>query len=273
MIVTGIRDLGRFEPRGKPTEAYIEEARWLLGSMAPLIVFTDPEYQRALASLRPAAAQTWWRPERNEVPHDPRLEAALRRSRYAWNPLKDTPRYLALMRQKLTWLRRGSEIAEGPVTWVDLALRPRSPTLTAECLLGGPSERIRLAELSYVPTAVRHDRAAFYADHYWPVAGGVIQGTPAALAWLDAQVETEWQWCLANGYAATDEMMLGFIRFQHPERFEAYYADHPTLVDNWGGVRDSLPLIMQMALRAQDDGNAAEAQSRFDAVASARRGS
>ena len=70
----------------------------------------------------------------------------------------------------------------------------------------------------------------------------------------------------------TDEMMLGFVRFQNPERFEVYYADHPTLVDNWQSAEKSHGLILSMALRAIEDGDFKGAKDRLDAVSRALEG-
>jgi hypothetical protein len=266
MIVTGIVDLEQYEPRGRSTASYIEKSRWLLGSDVPMVVFADARLRPAMELLRPQGSFTLWQEPGEPIP-DARIKAGIARSKYRWNPAKDTPRYFALMRMKISWLRRGAETAGGPVTWVDLAL-PESPIASPAALLRGTPERIRLAEISHVPRCVRHDRASFYADHYWPVAGGVIRGMPEDLIWLDERIEEEWQWCLSSGFAATDEMMLGFVRHQHPHRFETYFADHPTLVDNWNGVRGSHRLIVEMALRAMDDGDTDGAKRRFDAVAS-----
>lgn len=266
MIVTGFLDLGKYEQRRKRTKDYIAAGTWLLGADVPLIIFAEAEHQAAIRALRPKGAETVWRTLKGRVPHDTRLESGLKRSRYAWDPLKDTPRYLWLMRQKLAWLRQGAELADQPVTWVDMGIRPQLGPASPRMLMDRPVEGIRLAELSYVPRAVRKDRQAFYADHYWPLAGGIIRGSPKDLRWLDERVEEEWQWCLQNGFAATDEMMMGFVRFQHPERFRVYYADHPFLVDDWHGVRGSRRLVTEMALRAIDDGSPAEAIERLNAV-------
>jgi len=271
MIITGIRDLALYEPRGKTTEQYLEGSTWLLGSRVPMVIFCDRDYGSYIRSKRPEGAITHLYVDDEPLKHDPRVEIGIARSGFSWNPAKDTPRYFALMRRKLRWLARGAAIAGGPVTWCDIAYRPKSPDLTPDVLLTGPSSRIRLAELSHVPKAVRHDRNRFYAQHYWPVAGGVIRGEPDDLAWLDARVEEEWQWCLEHCVAATDEMMMGFIRFQHPDRFETYYADHPTLVDNWELPRESRHMIHVAAFRAMDDGCEDESRRRFQALAQDRQ--
>jgi hypothetical protein len=267
MLVTGIFDLERYESRGKSTAAYIDEADWLLRSRAPLIVFAEGEHRERIAARRPEGTVTLWQSPGDPPPHEVRLERGLARPGYHWNPVKDTPRYLGLMRRKITWLRQGAELAGGAVTWVDLALRPKLGLVEPQHLIERPVHGIRLAEISYVPHAVRHNRTVYYANHYWPVAGGIIRGTPDDLRWLDERIEEEWTWCLDNGYAATDEMMLGFVRFRHPERFDVYYADHPFLADDWDHVRGSQRLVVQMGLRALDDGNDAEAQRRFAAAA------
>lgn len=265
MIVTGIYDLELLEPRGRPTRSYLDSpgAKWLLSSDVPLVVFAPDHLQRHIEAQRPAYAQTFWH-DTGQLPEGP-SEDAIARSKFQWNPLKDTPNYFALMRQKITWLRRAAVFAGKPVTWVDIALPGHLPGRPWD-LLTGDASRIKLAELSHVPREARRSRQHYYCDHYWPVAGGVIRGSPADLTWLDEQVEAEWQWCLENEYAATDEMMLGWIRLQHPERFDTYYADHPTLVHNFNGVTESQSLITQMALRAVDDGFEEEARARFEAV-------
>jgi hypothetical protein len=78
---------------------------------------------------------------------------------------------------------------------------------------------------------------------------------------------------LDAGYVATDEMMIGRIVAQHPERFECYFGDHPTLIRNWAHVQASHRLIAEMALRALEDGDESAARSRFAALADGLRGS
>ena len=139
MIVTGIFDLEPYEKRGRSTRSYIEGASWLLGSAAPLVVFVDNDYRPLIREMRPKGATTLWAFPGPE-PEALFSEEAFARSKFSWNPGKDTPRYLSLMRRKISWLRRGAEIVGGPVTWVDMAL-PGAPSLPPTYLLAGVPEK------------------------------------------------------------------------------------------------------------------------------------
>jgi hypothetical protein len=264
VIVTGIFDLEKYEERGRSTLSYVEKAEWLLKSTVPLIVFVDGEWQDRIRGMRPVSAETIWQPAGPEPKRVPTPQA-ISRTIFEWNPKKDTPRYFGVMRRKIEWLRRGAELAGESVTWVDLCL-PGDLSRPPHTLVEGDADKIKIAEIAHVPLRVRHDRDSYYSDHFWPVGGGVIRGKPEDLVWLDDRVEEEWSWCLENGYAATDEMMIGFVRFQHPERFETYYANHSTLVENFHGIKRDREFIAYMAMRALDDGANEEACRRFDAI-------
>jgi hypothetical protein len=271
-IVTGLVDLGRWESRQRSCAEYIAQAKSLLSCPFPLILFSDADNREELLSLRPKQASTHWldaefHPSEDELAV---LTQGLEKSTIPWNPSKDTARYFCLMREKVRWLRRAALInpfASECLWWIDIGyLHTTYDDLERVLSKAPPVGQIRLGELSYVPRTVREDRHRFYYSHWWPVGGGVLAARPAEFEWLDEQLDAEWRWTIEHHMPVTDEMMLGFIRYQHPERFDVYYADHCSLLTNYIAARDSHPLIVAMAKRALEDGNVVEAAARLNAI-------
>lgn len=271
-IVTGLVDLGRWEARQRSCAEYIAQAKSLLSCPFPLILFSDRETRDELLSLRSKQAPTEWF-DAEFSPSDEDLVAltqGLERSAIPWNPNKDTARYFCLMREKTRWLRRAARanpFRSDCLWWIDIGyVHTTYDDLERVLSKLPPVDTIRLGELSYVPRAVREDRHRFYYSHWWPVGGGVLAARPPECAWLDEQIEAEWRWALEHHMPVTDEIMFGFIRYQHPERFDVYYADHCSLLINYVAARDSHPLIVAMAKRALEDGNITEAAARLNAI-------
>jgi hypothetical protein len=260
MIVTGFVDLSRYDiGRERRASEYHERARWLIDASVPQLVFCDE-------LMRPGL---WGR--QDPALFEPKdVEAATRaltsgRQSIHWNKAKDTGAYLCLMRHKIEWMLRATRtIGARCYWWLDYGYRNLLDDNPADLLKREPAPgTIRIAELSYVPRSVRESRETFYRQHWWPVGGGVMAARAEEIGWLRDRIAEEWDWALANEYAVTDEMMIGWIRYQHPERFEIYYADHPTLVSNYLVTRGSHDLIRLMAERALQDGDYAECEARL----------
>ena len=281
-LVTGFVDLARLEPRpGRTWAIYLERARFLLEQPVPLVVFAEPDRASELLALRPAGAPTHFHPTTVEelvaLSDRERIQACIRRSAIPWNPHKDTALYFALLRQKTEWLRQATQLDPFRTEhfgWIDLAL-PKIDGLEAAMKDGirriaqGPcSERIRFCSLSYVAESAFASRATFYAQHYWPLAGGLFVGPKDALRWLADEFGREWQAALAEGLAASDEMIFGFIAHAHPERFELYYGDHPTILANYVDAKFSHPLIFAMVARSRADGDHSKSRLRLEAIRS-----
>lgn len=265
MIVTGFVDLSRFDgTRTRPAAEYLQRAVWLYESLAPVLCFSEQQApgQSGTVINEPAEFST------ADNREDMALAAQALRSgkqTIGWDPKKDTGAYLCLMRHKIEWMVRATTVLGAQhYAWLDFGYRNLPGDDVFDLIRRSPAPgKIRIAELSYVPRWARETREAFYRQHWYPLGGGVMVAAAPELLWLRERIAEEWDWALAHGYAVTDEMMIGFIRYQHPERFEIYYADHPTLLSNYLTTRSSHDLIRLMAERARQDGDDAECESRL----------
>lgn len=269
MMVTGFYDLSQFEPRRTSTEQWIAASHWVLSHEVPTILFCEPALRIRLQTHGETCVR---RPSPPDFRDLPRVEANLAASKWAWDPQKDTPRYFCLMRHRVCWMQEAAVQVgndEQVLTWVDIGI-PHGEGDSLLAVLARPPAlgKIRLCEISYVPKHARVSAEAYYARHWWPVGGGLWSARAPEIHWLAGEMTREWWTALSAGFVATDEMLLGRIVLRHPERFERYYGDHPTLIRNWCGVRGSHRLIVEMAMRALEDGDAPAAQARLEAAAS-----
>lgn len=261
IFVSGFYDLSKHEPRRTSIEEWGERAEWLFAhENIPLVFYGslgkrfDPK--RTVDEFVVTFDET-------ELL---RVGALLSRSKFNYDPTKDTARYLCLMRQRYEWMRKTGDLGRDDqvLTWVDSGL-PHAPedTLLDVAKRDPAPGRIRLAQISYVPRYARADLDVYYSRHWWPVGGGLWSARPPEIRWLADRIGEEWERCLDLGFAVTDEMLLGRIVLQHPERFDLYYADHTSLAANWNGVKRDHRLIAEMAHRALEDGSQIEARDRF----------
>lgn len=270
VIVTGFVHLDPYDlaNRARSLEDYLYHSEKLFDAQAPIVVFTD---ERRVTSGRFGRFVELVAAEFEPKPSERNRLAAVLSARHTlkqhidWNAEKDTPPYFCLMRHKIEWLRRATELVEAPhYAWLDFGYR-HHPDDDPDDLgrRAPPPGKIRLAELTYVPLAARASREEFYRLQRYSVGGGLIVAAAPEIRWLAGAIAEEWNWALERGYAVTDEMMLGWLRFQHPERFDLYYADHPTLLLNYLRPHGSHALIRAMAERARQDDNYDECDARL----------
>jgi len=269
IFVTGFIDLSHHEPRRTSTEEWMQRGKWLFSQDVPLVYFSDtfplPVKRKMVYVATP----------RLDFSDVPRVDALLSRSKFQYDPAKDTARYLLLMKERYRWMRMVTNLeqfqTEEVFTWVDFGL-PHAPedSLLDVARRDPAPGKIRLASISHVPRYAREDLDVYYSRHWWPVGGGLWSARAPEIEWLADRISEEWARCLDLGFAVTDEMMLGRIVIEHPEKFDLYYADHTSLAANWSGVRRSHELIAHMALEALKDGSPEEARERFLALGGAR---
>lgn len=268
IFISGFYDLSKHEPRRTSLDSWIERSEWLLSQDVGIRLFAQPSL---LSRLHVDVDFTVIDPEVKFDPDELVLaDAALSRSRIGFNRDKDTARYLCLMRGRFEWMRCAAAWAIGDeaLTWVDFGLPHAGEDSLKRVAARDPAPgRIRIAVISHVPLHARADLDVYYSRHWWPVGGGLWSARRPEIEWLADQIANEWRRCLALGFAVTDEMMLGRILIEHPEKFDIYYADHTSLAANWCGVRRSHRLIAECALRALEDGSPSEAKDRFLALA------
>jgi len=263
IFVSGFYDLSHHEPRRTSIEEWGRRAEWLFAHEGIRLVF----FGGLNMDLKPE-----WSFVEPSVTFDPdevaRIDALLSRSKFHYDPTKDTARYLLLMRERYRWMYAATEIATDhagePFTWVDFGL-PHAPedSLTGVARRDPAPGKIRLASISHVPRYAREDLDVYYSRHWWPVGGGLWSARAPEIAWLADRIDEEWSRCLDLGFAVTDEMMLGRIVIAHPEKFDLYYADHTSLCANWNGIVRSHRLIAEMAIRAIEDGATGEGEDRL----------
>ncbi len=269
VLVTGFYDLEKHEERRTPTADWAARSSWLLShSDVSMLVYADDNFLD-WTRLRGISTAPVIAPDFSDLA---RVEKNLASSRIGWDPLKDTPRYFCLMRHRISWMvDAASRVnANTVLTWADLCLPHREGETLHEVLEKPPEAgKIRICEISYVPRFARESIARYYERHWWPVGGGLWSARPAEIQWLAHEMDKEWVLSLDLGYVATDEMLIGRVLIRHPERFETYYGDHPSLAENWCRVRGSQGLILDMAVRALEDGNVEEGLRRCRALRSA----
>jgi len=270
VIVTGFYDLEKHENRRTTTTDWAARSSWLFSAHPDVskLIYADDDFieRTPFPTMNSVPGVT---PDFSDLA---RVEKNLAGSRIGWDPLKDTPRYFCLMRHRIAWMVDAAArvSANTVLTWADLCLPHREGETLHEVLEKPPEAgKIRICEISYVPRFARESIDRYYERHWWPVGGGLWSARPAEIRWLAHEMAKEWELSLEFGYVATDEMLIGRVLIRHPERFETYYGDHPSLAENWRRVRGSQPLILDMAVRALEDGNVEEGLRRCRALRSA----
>lgn len=271
IFVSGFYDLSKHEPRRTSAEEWNKRAEWLFSQDVPLVYVADVLPLPHERHFETKVFTPQFSFDEDEIS---RVDALLSRSTFNYDPTKDTARYLLLMKERYRWMRLVSEhfYPGETFTWVDSGL-PHAPedTLLDVAKRDPAPDKIRLASISYVPRYAREDLDVYYGRHWWPVGGGLWSARAPEIEWLVDRIDEEWHRCLDLGFAVTDEMMLGRIVIEHPEKFDLYYANHTSLVANWdGAVRRDHRLIAEMAYRALEDGSPDEARDRFLRLAGMR---
>ncbi len=268
VIVTGFYNLEQFEERRTPTETWAARASWLLSQQGcSIVAYVDDYFRKRIGDISNVTFREVIAPNFSNLE---RVAQNLASSRIGWDPMKDTPRYFCLMRHRISWMVDAADHVtdeDTVLTWADLCLPHRDGETLHEVVEKPPElGKIRICEISYVPRFARVNLDSYYERHWWPVGGGLWSARPADIRWLAAEMDKEWVLSLDLGYVATDEMLIGRVLIRHPERFDTYYGDHPSLAENWRRVRGSQQLILDMAVRALEDGNAEEGLRRCRAL-------
>jgi glycosyltransferase involved in cell wall biosynthesis len=291
-LVTGFLDLSRRETRGAGRRAadYLEYGRWLLAQPVPLVVFADRGHLDDLRRLRPRSAPTrwvgwdledcrWW-PRRGAI------ETALRERPVRHSDVeKDTAAYLITGYQKTEWLEvaaGANPFGSGRLAWIDFGthgLADRDRLTTREdldaglaALVAGRHARnaLRVCAIEPVAAEVVDDPAVYYAEHRWPVAAGLLEGSPAALRWFAGRVRREIAACLDAGIAITEEMIWGRILQLEPRRFAPHYGTWASCLANVAGPRRNVSEVLSAARRASRQGAFRASARRLDFVGAER---
>ncbi|MBP8294502.1 MAG: hypothetical protein KAX84_00245 [Burkholderiales bacterium] len=289
-LVTGFIDLGAREarPPGKALDDYVRHARWLLAAGAPLVVFAEPHALAQLLPLRRAGAPTRWIAidfaSLRWHPALPRIAAAAAGPASSWlNPAKDTPGYLAVTYEKTEWLGRAAR--ENPFgttafAWVDLGIASLATVAgrvalseldagLADLSAAARPGALRACAIEAVPADALSRREVYYARPRWPVAGGVLAGGGADIAWFAGAVAAEIGACLDAGIASTEEMVWGAVLHRHPERFACRYGTHGSCLANFTVPRADVHMILDAAWRAFERDCRDQAEARLAFVAPA----
>lgn len=289
-LVTGFIDLGAREPRpqGKALDDYVRHARWLLATAAPLVAFGEPHVLARLRPLRRAGAPTCWIAIGFESLRWqaalPRIAAAAAGPASAWlNPAKDTPGYLAVTYEKTEWLGRAARanpFGTAGFAWVDLGIAGLATEVgrvalseldagLADLSAAPCPGAMRACAIEAVPADAFFRREVYYAEPRWPVAGGVLAGAAADIAWFAEAVAAEIGACLDAGIASTEEMVWGAVLHRHPERFACHYGTHGSCLANFAVPRADVHMILDAAWRAFERDCREEGEARLAFVESA----
>lgn len=243
-LVTAVLDLGRGEIEGwgrRPFEFYTTSLRRLLRRYrdVPVVVHVAPHDEPLVWRCRKrentvvvpttAAALRW-------LPFYRRVQTIRTSSRWvesaAW--LRDSPQrllegYLPMVLAKPYWLRdvaAGNPFRTERVVWMDGGL-PANPVYAGlsrrRFVRGLDVERFRVLCVPYTTNQEIHgfDRQACarYCDTdfvSWIVRGGLLGGTPDAVARVADLYDALLDDTLAHGHLGTEETLLTILAHRHP---------------------------------------------------------
>ncbi len=99
------------------------------------------------------------------------------------------------------------------------------------------------------------DRAAYFRETRGAKVGGSLFGADRHWApWLADRVADEVDRCLGEGWPTTEEVLLGTVLAEHPERCEVHFASPRTTLVNMLGTRSD-PFVALDAMRTLADGD------------------
>lgn len=247
-VVSCLYDLARRDGTGRRTPAEIlAEAAPVLGTRHGLVVFCDPELEPVIRTARADASggpsMVIARPfeDLHAVDRLATVRTDLsegRRSPAAANDAKDTPRYFVLTWSKLALLSEVIDLdpfQSSRFWWADLGLahvaRPH-PDRTFDDVLDAVHSPLHVSLLCDVTLGETKDRVGWYSTNTMPrVAGGLFGGDAEPLRQLAEWFELELGRCVAGGYPALEEVILGPVVAEHRGAFTCTRASHEEILE------------------------------------------
>lgn len=261
-VVTGLFDLATREGSPRRSVAdYLAMARPVLATEHGLVVVCDPELEAPVRAARTRLAGDDAAidivPRALEALHAadwvPSIEADLRdgrRNPVSTDPVKDTARYLALGWAKpalVAEAARRNPFGSHRFWWADFGLghvaRPH-PARTFDEVLDGATAPLHVHFLWSIDLAEVRDRVAWYRDNAMPrVAGGLFGGSPEALTALAEWFDVEAGRCLATGYPATEEVVLGPVVAEHRGACTGARGSHEEILELLGDPPEGIDVL------------------------------
>jgi hypothetical protein len=157
--------------------------------------------------------------------------------------LKDTPLHQLTGWSKFDLLEEttlANPFATEHFAWIDCGL---GHVARAPLRFPAPSRRIAVLQMRATGLAEITDRQAFLRVERGRIAGGFLRGDHAHLAALIDTFRAELASSLALCFRPNEQMLLACLSARHPDLFDFYYGDYPSILLNWDRVRGDVETV------------------------------
>ena len=249
-LVSGLFDLERREDRRpRALTSYLQDALYVLGLDAPLVLFVDPELarfcrterdrlgfgDRTLVVARPLESLRAY----GRLREIQRLPVFLNAS-----AAKDTPLFQIFTYAKIDLLEE--VMTQDPFNteffaWIDAGIAHVAvPPVT----FPAPSDRIAVLEMCAVAPAEIADRRGFYDYERGRLAAGFIRGGRASVSELARAFRAELDEAIACGVRPNEQQVLSYLSASRPDLFAPYFGDYASILCNWDVIRRDVDTVL-----------------------------
>ena len=241
-IVTALFDLKRFTSAARSTDFYLNSAHSTLSLNQPMIVYCESEQMEALRSIRPEYLheKTRFVPIRFEdLPLFHHMEEIKgNRIRNPLTGVKDPVFYLmsmaryALLKQSVeenpfhsthfSWLNISME-QFGCMNLMNLDVIWKRP----------PRDLVSVMYMKYIGKGSVLNTKEYFKTAQQPFSTKIITAAAANIYEFSNQMEEIFLHYLKLGYGNTDEQLVAYVYYAHPDKFDLYYGARNQCIVNY----------------------------------------
>lgn len=259
LTVTAFFDIGRarwMPPFARSVSEYLGNAKTVVATRNPMVIFTSPEHAETLVAARRAlglmdrtlvvgmdihcAPEAWNEPDARAAMCEPANWAG---NIYLGTPERQHPWYNVVMWMKAAFMSAAAalphpELQASWVTWLDLGCHGPMcfEEMKGQCVdpaPWAPRDRLRIAQVDVVPDSVAVATPSEFVRLHRVTFAGTIFGASRehVRAAMDFFRDTN-AVLLGRGVADTDQTVFHFMFLRQPEAFAAYHL----YFNDWHGV-------------------------------------
>lgn len=240
------------------TEYYLSSVKKMFEKPFPLIIFTEPKYEKKMMEIRPKELHHI---TRFIVRDYDQLNLYFLYNKYKENhennvicnlhTEKFTSLYKFLVLQKPDFVKQAvmmNPFNTSKFAWMDMRLHDvydMQMHETDRVFMEFSPDRVHMMQMEYTCPSEIENRSYFYSYTRGKIAAGFFGGYSGPLINFANLCKEEIEYCCNNGFAPTDEMIFSYVVGKNQDLFYPYVGDYSSVLKNILYIREYLYLALR----------------------------